>query len=102
MRKAWWSAFPDYKGALTDCVRDLGICVRGYGRSNHLLPPKIETLKAVATKIGALPVERLFKARMATGLIFGRGLYGVEVDGITQQQVTVLRKLMATAVWQDR
>ena len=59
-------------------------------------------MSIVAVRIGRLLVERKFKGNMAQAIIFGRGLYGVEVDPITQQQVTMLRRMMAKAIWKDR
>ena len=63
---------------------------------------QVAVLLAVAHKIGVLPVEKRFKVQMARGLILGKALYGVEVDRITQQHITMLRRLMATAIWRDR
>ena len=76
--------------------------MRAYACKNHLVDAKLEVLKIIAGRIWYLPVDRQFKGNMAQAVIFGRGLYGVEVDPVTQQQVEVLRRLLATAIWRDR
>ena len=64
--------------------------------------PSLMSFNFLAGRIGFLPVDRRFKGNMAQAVIFGRGLYGGEVDPATQQQVAVLRRLMAMAIWRDR
>jgi hypothetical protein len=98
---AWMHVNPHYQGTVSQQVRDLGVCVRGYAWKYHMVEARMAPLHIIAVRIGMLPVERTFKGNMAQSIIFGRGLYGVEVEPITQQQVTVLRKLMTTAIWRN-
>ena len=100
--RVWTEAQPDYEGHLAQQARDLGVCVRTYACRSHLVNAKLEALKIIAGCIGFLPVDRKFKGNMAQAVIFGRGLYGVEVDPATQQQAAALRRLMATAICRDR
>ena len=92
---------PQYQGTVSQQVRDLGVCVRGYAWKNHMVEARLALLHIIVVRIGMLPVERAVKGNMAQSIIFGRGLYGVEVEPITHQHVAVLRKLMATAIWRN-
>ena len=99
--RVWTEAQPDYEGHLTQQARDLGGCVRTYACKSHLVDAKLDVLKIIAGRIGFLPVDSKFKGNMARAVIFGRGLCGVEVDPVTQQQAAVLRRLAATAIWRE-
>ena len=66
-----------------------------------MVEARLGPLHSVAVRIGMLPVARKFKGNMAQSIIYGRGLYGVEVEPVTQNQVTVFRRLMVTPIWRD-
>ena len=79
---AWMQVNPQYQGTVSQQVRDMGVCVRGYAWKNHMVEARLALLHIIAVRIGMLPVERPFKGNRAQSIIFGRGLCGVEVGPI--------------------
>ena len=74
---AWSQVNPQYQGIVTQQVRDLGVCVRGYAWKNHMVEMRLALLHIIAVRIGMLPVERHFKGNMAQSIIFWeRTLWG--------------------------
>ena len=76
--RVWTGAHPEYEGHLTQQVRDLGGCGRGYSWKSHLAEAWFQVLGVVAARVGKLPVGRKPTGKSGAGCQFrGRSPMGL-------------------------
>ena len=102
LQREWTKTWPNYRGKLVKHARHLGVALKRCNTKNQITPTRIQRTKGIANMISRLPGQGRHRCAKAKQVIYASDMYGTEVEALTSQQITELRRQMGKCIWGKR